>query len=81
MSIGLTVVLIILAIRTRVVLIIITIRMQSIEQCMGEKKIRTGTYNLYVKQGYKFSLSCCNSHNRLVDNIGILQDRRVDNIC
>ena len=47
---------------------------------MGGKKILTGTYNLYVKQGYKFSLSCCNSHDRLVDNIDIRHDRRVNSL-
>ena len=26
--------------------------------CMDEKKIRTGTYSIYVKLGYKFSFSC-----------------------
>ena len=51
-----TVVPIILAIRTAVVPIIFAI--YTTEQCMDEKKIRTGTYNLYVKLGYKFSLSC-----------------------
>ena len=47
---------IIFAIHTTVVPIIFAI--YTTEQCMGEKKIRTGTYNLYVKLGYKFSLSC-----------------------
>ena len=47
---------IIFAIPTTVVPIIYAI--YTTEQCMGEKKIGTGTYNLYVKLGYKLSLSC-----------------------
>ena len=47
---------IIFAIHTTVVPIIFAI--YTTEQSIGEKKIRTGTYNLYVKLGYNFSLSC-----------------------
>ena len=42
----------------KVVPIILAIALRSIEQFLGEERIRTGTYNLYVILGYKFSSSC-----------------------
>ena len=50
----------------------------------GEKKLLTGTFNLYVKLGYKFSLSCeyeLQFPQPYGDNIGNRHDLSVDNIC
>ena len=50
----------------------------------GRKKIQTGTYNLYVKLGYQFSLSWelqLQFARRRAENIGNRHDRRADVIC